>query len=707
MIGTSFSNRGAVWLSILSVLLWRAFSFAQLVPYAGKPEEGGPGFDPTPVQLPSVVSGERRPITNMDLLTIRDLKGVQISPDGKSVAFVVSQAVYNTNSYRTAIFVVGTEPGSKPINLGTAGPPRWNGGGEWWNEPPIWSPDSRYITYRVRNGATWQIFRWNRNGGAPVHLTHSPYDIQWFEWSPDGNSITFEIEKPLDPDESRRLSERGMLYDESIADPFNNTPIVDMLSKRIPERQIWLYDVRRGREHRATGEEITRYDSWHYTLHDPAITKQNISPDRNTLAFIKALKVEDGKVEHVSMSLCVRPMSGGAPIVLARDVGYFWWASDSNQLYFLGDSGYDRPLSLYVVDSNGGTTRELVHFNTFFGQLSLNSSASLAAGALQTTTDPAEVALADLKTGEVRVLVNVNPEFERIELSPITEITWKNKKGDPEFGYLIKPLNYHQGKKYPLIVTTYRVFRQAFQRGAVGDEYPMQVFAANGFLVLAVDVDEFMSYEPKNFEDAKNAIWFSLIPNLKTAVKILEDMGIVDPDHKGITGLSYGSRIVNFMISHSDLFEAAIASGLAADDPFSYYIGGGRIQGDFASFGLGGLPEGEAWSKWREFSPALNAQYVKAPLLVNAADSEYRAGLQFYTSLKRLGKPVELFVYPNEFHEKNQPKHRLEIYQRNLDWFNFWFKGEEDPDPAKADQYTRWRELRKLQEANEAARKPD
>jgi hypothetical protein len=36
-----------------------------------------------------------------------------------------------------------------------------------------------------------------------------------------------------------------------------------------------------------------------------------------------------------------------------------------------------------------------------------------------------------------------------------------------------------------------------------------------------------------------------------------------------------------------------------------------------------------------------------------------------------------------------------------VDWFCFWLKGEEDPDPEKAEQYKRWRELRKLQEEND------
>ena len=37
----------------------------------------------------------------------------------------------------------------------------------------------------------------------------------------------------------------------------------------------------------------------------------------------------------------------------------------------------------------------------------------------------------------------------------------------------------------------------------------------------------------------------------------------------------------------------------------------------------------------------------------------------------------------------------------SVDWLRFWLKGEEDPDPAKVEQYARWRELRKLQEENE------
>ena len=58
-------------------------------------------------------------------------------------------------------------------------------------------------------------------------------------------------------------------------------------------------------------------------------------------------------------------------------------------------------------------------------------------------------------------------------------------------------------------------------------------------------------------------------------------------------------------------------------------------------------------------------------------------------------KPYDAYIFPNETHIKWQPSHLHAIVHRNLDWFRFWLQDYEDPDPAKADQYDRWRDLRK------------
>ena len=65
---------------------------------------------------------------------------------------------------------------------------------------------------------------------------------------------------------------------------------------------------------------------------------------------------------------------------------------------------------------------------------------------------------------------------------------------------------------------------------------------------------------------------------------------------------------------------------------------------------------------------------------------------------------ADLYVFPNEPHQKFQPRHKLAVYERNVDWFRFWLQGYEDLDPAKAAQYARWRLMRSnLHEGTQAA----
>src|SRR4029079_4136590 len=113
---------------------------------SGQSEVSGPGFDPTPVSLAHSQEFQTRAITSLCLFRSRRLHGLQISPDGMSVAFVLVQALAATNSYRTGLFVVRTGTKHVITELGTAGPPEFDTSGQLLSVPPRWSPDSRYIT---------------------------------------------------------------------------------------------------------------------------------------------------------------------------------------------------------------------------------------------------------------------------------------------------------------------------------------------------------------------------------------------------------------------------------------------------------------------------------------------------------------------------------------------------------------------------------
>jgi len=190
--------------------------------------------------------------------------------------------------------------------------------------------------------------------------------------------------------------------------------------------------------------------------------------------------------------------------------------------------------------------------------------------------------------------------------------------------------------------------------------------------------------------------WYeSVEASMEMAIQEAAEMGVVDTTRVGLTGYSRGTEMVAYAITHTKLFRAV--SGAAGDDsPYFYYMASRGVQDNFSKNGVGGWPEGKSKANWRQVAPELNADRIDVPVLNNDPDSEFLADLALYTSLRELGKPVELFIYPNELHHINQPKHRYQIYERNLDWFRFWLKSEESSDPAKSEQYQRWRQLRNL-----------
>jgi dipeptidyl aminopeptidase/acylaminoacyl peptidase len=184
--------------------------------------------------------------------------------------------------------------------------------------------------------------------------------------------------------------------------------------------------------------------------------------------------------------------------------------------------------------------------------------------------------------------------------------------------------------------------------------------------------------------------------SLATVLKMLDEMGIIQPDKRGLSGLSFGAEITAYTISHSNLFQAAAASQGGSRDPNFYDLAETAWQKRLTEWGLGGRPQGKAAAYWQELSASLNAERINASLLIQISDSELLTSQMLYNSLKELNKPVEMIVFADEMHVKNQPKHRYEIYQRNLDWFSFWLQDKEDSDPAKRAQYARWRSMREL-----------
>jgi len=687
-------------------LLWLILVGLTSPCYAGV-KKHEPGFDPAPVEIPTVQQKGLRPITSADLLTLRDINGVGISPNGEYVAVVIGQAVYEQNSYRTGLLVVPSSASGKVANLGSAGLPLWDVINQWVPESPQWSPDSRHLTCRARMnpGETIQVWEWKRDGGPPIALTHVPGDVMKYEWLKDGSGLLLTVRRPTDEAVIKDLSERGIHYDGSFPIWERQSLVDAVLQWKPPDDEVWLHRFATGDDAKATEAQIKAFGGWQSDLKDKVMSRPEgydethhildakISPDGSKVVY-RFIVDDPAQSSQLAYVLYVKPVRGGTPVRLTSFTSFvfdYWWAQDGTQIYYSESRGDGRGPQLMSVPAGGGSSVQVLSHAGYSDQFSPDRSGRLVAFTEQNGVTPPELAIADLSSNTVRIILNPNPEFKNIRLSSVTRREGKNCFGDHWFGHLVLPLDYEKGNRYPLIVTTYRS-GDYFLRGASGDESPIQVYAANGFAVLSLDAGRIPN--ARNFQDFL-MMWKSPVASAKAAIQQLVSEGVADPKRVGITGYSFGSTIVGYALSHTDLFQAAVGAG--SYDPVFYYLTDNNFREEFRKWELGGWPEGDSRKRWQDIALTLRANYVHAPILNNSGAFEGLGDLPLFVALREFKRPCDMFIYPNELHHKNQPKHRYEIYQRNLDWFRFWLENEEDQDPAKRNQYSEWRFLRQEQ----------
>lgn len=667
----------------------------------------GAQFDPTPVRLPRSTAAGRRAVESSDLLRLRDVKGMSISPDGKWIAFVVGQAVYEDNAYRSALFVASTLD-SRVRSLGTAGAPHWDEINQWAPEDPQWSADSKVVWYRARlkESDHWQVWSWNLASGNRLEVTHLAGDVESYRLVSQDRILFITVSKRASPDTRSKAYQPGLLFPGPIR-PYQTIPVTTQMRwAQEAKRESWVHNLHSGRERRATTEEIDTWKPRDASDGGPLAEKERKVLEK--YQWVEAKDSSDG--DHVAYTYLVNDPStsrswGRRLLLVSKETGQpkeltpdahlveqFWWRPDGAELYFTKREGVGRSHELWKASADGSVI-ELVFKpadTDYFSYFSSDSSGRRFACLVENNTTPPRVALIESATRDVRTLVDVNKDFNALDRSPAVRIEGTNRYGDDWYGYVVKPLGYQPGERYPLIVTTYRS-GDFFLRGASGDQNPIQVYAADGFAVFCFDVGMIRNVHPGEFEE-KLLDWASPTASLEAAIRELDERGLIDPNRVGIAGFSHGEEIAGYAITHTGLFQVAV--GAAMYEPYFYFMGGTEWWDLFAAWGLGGWPFGKSADHWKQISMAQNAEHIHTPVLQTVSDTEYLVYLPLYRSLLDLGKPVELYIYPDEMHVRNQPRHRFEIYERNLDWFTFWLKGEERTGIEKREQYARWRRMR-------------
>ncbi|MDC7675527.1 Atxe2 family lasso peptide isopeptidase [Asticcacaulis machinosus] len=629
-----------------------------------------------------------------------DLDVLSLSPDRRKVAFQIRRVDAAIQGYCLGMIVLDLHTGDTVVvdMGGTLIRRRDDVFGLAAQETgfpdlitPQWSPDGKWIAYLRQDDGPVQVWRARVDGGASEMVTQSAFDIEAFTWAADGRALVYQGRPDLTVQRARIKAEgeAGYRFDERAWPLVGPTP-----QPNLPvEARSFRVEV--GREAAGKVEPVpsgeimvripegailvSRHEGGAVAVSRQASSGHLFSPTHLTVQF------GDGTEVRCQSEIC-------------HNARRLIWSPDGAALYFLRYEGpAQSQTSLYRWRPCTGHIERILR--TEDALMGCVAAVSALICAHEAATQPREIVSVDVNDGAVRQLFDPNPEFRKTRFGTVRRLHWQNRFGLEAFADLVLPPGDVGRGPLPLIVVQYD--SRGFLRGGTGDEYPVHAFAEQGYAVLSFNKPG--SYA--RFKGARNltelnaldkAQWRdreSIDDALAKVIRDLIDQGIVDPTRIGITGLSDGASTARYALINSGLFSVAAISTCCEEAVTVNALNQARVKQWLNDMGYPELTA-EDQTYWRRLSLARNARRIDTPLLMQISDREYLGALESYASLNELKKPVDLYVFPNEFHFKWQPSHRLAIYRRSLAWFDFWLRGLEAPTVEGDPQIAHWQQLK-------------
>ncbi len=258
-------------------------------------------------------------------------------------------------------------------------------------------------------------------------------------------------------------------------------------------------------------------------------------------------------------------------------------------------------------------------------------------------------------------------------------VDYSSTRGDKLQAALYLPANYQEGKRYPTVVVIYEKLSQA------ANNYPQPGY--NGFSISAYTSNGYAVLEP-DIVYRVNQPGESAVACVVPAVKAAIATGVVDAARVGIHGHSWGGYQTAFLVTQTDIFRAAIAGAPLTDmvSMYSliYWNTGGTNQAIFES--SQGRFAGGYWDNQEAYirnSPVYFAKNVKTPLMILSNDKDgavdHTQAIEYYNTLRRLGKPVIMLEYKGENHGLRKPENMKDYTVRMREFFDHYLMDKPAP----------------------------
>lgn len=638
-----------------------------------------------------------------ELLTLKTVGAVSISPDGKWIAYTVGYGDFKPDAFVNHIWLVEVATGRSFQATR----------GEKSTGVVRWSPDGKWLTFlsnRVEDKN--QIFAINPLGGESIQLTKSETAINNYAWSEDGKTIAYLASEPVPPVSKERKEYLGdfevvrrdythsHIWTVNVMDAFN-APVVGKQRTKKKDFNVdsisWSPDNSRIAFSGGINPDLVQgstIDIYVLNLNDDSIRKvvsqpgpdtgPRWSPDGKQLVFNSTM----GRMPYFSTNsrLAVVPIDGGTPRSLTDDFdenpGLVEWKQDG--IYFTALQKTNA--HLFRLDP---TTRKITRItgpdNFIGGSVSLSGDAQKMAFSASSSTSLNEVFVSDVRKFEPRVLTNMTEQTKNLILGTRELVSWKSTDGTEIEGVLIKPADFDPSKKYPLLCIIHGGPTGIDRPSLLTPDtriYPSDIWVARGAVILKVNYRGSAGYGEKfRMLNVRNLgvgdAW-----DVISGVDSLIAKGFVDRNRVACMGWSQGGYISAFLTASSDRF-VAISVGAGISDWATYYYNTDITPFTIHYLGNNPVDDPEIYKKT---SPVSYIKNARTPTLIQHGELDRRVPIanayQLRQALEDKGVKVEMIVYKGFGHGITKPKSQRAAMQHNLAWFNHYLWNDPAPDFA-------------------------
>lgn len=663
-------------------------------------------------------SAAARPFTPEDLINLRRLSSIAVSPDGSRAAFVVRETDLAANRSRADIWTLDlTDP--------RAAPEPFNPSQEHDETAPAFSEDGSLLYYLSSRAGSQQVWLAPLDGGRQRQVTQIAADLGGFTLAPGGDRIAVWFDEaascatPTCPNPpAERNAGNGDAYDAIFARHWDRwedgtqsrLAVYDLtngvasgegrvvsagLGGNAPSRPFgggeeiaWAADggtiyfaLREAGSAEPTSTDLDIYAASLDRRRPRAprnLTEDNratdtmpaVSPDGRTLAYAAMARPGYESDRYV---IWLRDVSGGAPRALTagwdRSAGALAWSADGRHLLVEAQDTLEAPL--FRIDISTGAIERMT------GEGSVSEIAPLPDGGalvvMSTALSPPDI-FRVAPDRAISQLTRVNADrLAGIDIPTMERFSFAGAGGDTVHGLVFRPPGLAEGARAPVVLWIH-----GGPQGSFGNAWSWRwnyaAQAAHGYGLVTVDFHGSTGHG-QAFTDEITGDWGGApLEDLRLGLAAaLATNPWLDGDRACALGASYGGYMINWIAGQwADRFDCLVNHDGIFDTRSFYYE---TEELWFPEHDFGG-PEFAVPENYERWNPIRHVANWRTPMLVIHGDRDFRIpvtqGLATFTALQRRGIASRLLVFPDENHWVLSPRNSLQWHREVYGWLDRW-----------------------------------